>query len=190
VFGLFFGGVPFCRQGLEGIRILLANEPKTGYGVLLLLTVLPAVLVGAALIAWGIWLLVGACDIEIRDGKIATTERAGPFHWTRWRPVESIRRLEVKIIPKWRSTKRFRGKEEIRIGPLSEVGILTIECEDVKPLAVPGYPRDWLRAIADDLAVRLRPVTSTIRSPVQQAVVEVTETVFNQSTDFRQLFPF
>ena len=146
VFGLFFGGVPFCRQGLDGIRILLANEPETGYGVLLLLTVLPPVLVGAALIAWGIWLLVGACDIEIRDGKIATIERAGPFHWTRWRPVECIRRLEVKIIPVIRAAVGLTAVWNVGIGSASGSTGVTNDCGILK-LAMVGAAKSPERAL-------------------------------------------
>jgi hypothetical protein len=47
-------------------------------------------------------------------------------------------------------------KERIKVGPLAESGVLSVECEDDKALVlILGYPRTWLRALADDLAPRL-----------------------------------
>jgi hypothetical protein len=90
-FGLLFSGVPFFLTGLPAIRFLLTGRPEAGLGILPLLSVAPFVFSGAAIAALGVLLLLGCCEVEFRNGKIRTTERAGPFHWTRSRPVESIR---------------------------------------------------------------------------------------------------
>jgi hypothetical protein len=176
-FGLFFGGMPLFLTGVPAIRFMLAGGPGAWFHVLPLLHAAPFVLIGAAILAWGVLMLAGSCEIEIRDGAIRTSERAGPFHWTRSRPVECIRELEIRVHPKWSSIKRFMGKERITIGPPADFGVLRAECEGAKPLAlVLTYPRSWLRAMADDLAERLTPVTSGTFSPVHKAAVEVTET--------------
>jgi len=177
-FGLFFGGMPLFLTGIPAIRFILAGGPGAWLHVLPLLNVAPFVLIGAAIIAWGLLMLAGTCEIEIEEGEIRTIERAGPFHWTRSRPVECIRELEIRVHPKWSSSKRFMGKERIRIGPPADFGVLRAECEGAKPLAlVLSYPRSWLRPLADDIAERLTPVTSGTFSSVQKAAVEVTETL-------------
>jgi hypothetical protein len=176
-FGLVVGGLPFWLTGVPAIQLLLAGGPGVWLHLVALLHVMPFTLIGAALIVWCMLMLFGSCAIEIADGTIRTVERAGPFYWTRSRPVECIRSLDVRFRPKWSSVTRFLRKQQTRIGPPADFGDLRVECEDAKTLTlVLWYPRRWLRPLADDLAERLTPATTPTRFPMQQAAVEVTET--------------
>jgi hypothetical protein len=131
--------------------------------------VVPFVLVGGFFIAGGLrivglglLILAGHSEVEVRRGRLWAVERAGPVRRLRWRAVERVRQLKI--------TQNTRpADDDGRARPpaeppaaLADLGLILAECDRGKPLWVaPGYPRDWLRPLADELARHCQAATAT-----------------------------
>jgi len=105
---------------------------------------LPFFFAGCAPMAIGLFVVMGWCEIELHDGVLRVTERAGPFHWSRRQPVNTINRFNVRVADSV-TTPSFLGG----------LAALDADCGKPKPLLIAlGYPREWLQALGDDLVRR------------------------------------
>jgi hypothetical protein len=103
----------------------------------------PPFLIGLVLLAHGSALFFGHREIEVRDGKLTATERVGPPHWSWWRSLEKIRCLTV----------HSQAYETDPRNAPDRLTMIRLYAEGARTLWVaPGYPQQWLRALADQLA--------------------------------------
>lgn len=92
--------------------------------------------------AIGLAVLIGRCDIELRDGVLHMTERAGFLHGSRRQPVNAIKRFNIRAADAANAP-----------GFLGALAALDADCGKPKPFLIAiGYPREWLHAVGDDLA--------------------------------------
>jgi hypothetical protein len=130
---------------------------------------IPGFLVALSVIGVGLALLCGHTEIEVVDGMIRSIERAGRFRWTRSRPAGDIRRLVVSS-----------GKSETEPSPVRAGGkgpdtfVLKAELAGGKNFWVSlGYPREWLLALARQLAVDCPMARDEVGAPA--AAIEVVD---------------
>jgi hypothetical protein len=141
-FGLCFSGFAvFWMLGATGLWS--GRTPGVGdwlfgaFGI-------PFFLVGLAPVALGMFVLAGRCEVELDGRMLRVTEKSAIFRWR-------LKRLLVSSSP-----AEVNGKPVTK-GPLADVGALVADYGTDKPaLLVLGYPRQWLAALAADLAQRLR----------------------------------
>ncbi len=136
------------------------------FGWLFALWGLPFFLAGFPPMAIGLVVLIGRCEIELRDGVLRMTEWVGPFHWSRRQPVNAIKRFNIRATDS-ANTPGFIG----------DLAALDADCGKPRPLLLAlGYPHEWLRALGDDLARRCNLATADrVLTPGKLAVETVTE---------------
>jgi hypothetical protein len=112
------------------------------FGWIFALWGLPFFIGGLSPVAIGLFMLIGRCEIELRDGALHTTERAGPFHWSRRQPVNAVKRFNIRTADSANAPAFLGG-----------LAALDADCGKPKPFLIAiGYPREWLQALGDDLA--------------------------------------
>ncbi len=105
---------------------------------------LPFFLAGLAPMAIGLFTLFGRCEIELRDGILRTTERAGPIRWSRCQPADAIKRFDLHV-----------ADPATAVNIYSNLARIQSDCGKPMPVLLAlGYPRDWLQTIGDDLTRR------------------------------------
>ncbi len=114
---------------------------------------LPGLVIGLALVAAGVLVLLSRSHTEIliTADDVTAVERLGPARWRWRRPVTGIVRV---VVQKGLGTSSTNGGPERPFG--ENLGSLLIEsASGTKPLWVaPGYPHDMLRPLASELAKR------------------------------------
>ena len=151
VFGTLFSG--FAALWITLTFVLpLGDDLPDAIRWLLPLFGVPFLLVGQAPLALGLWALRGVQEIRLRDDRLSAMLRAGPYRWTRSRPVESIVRL---------AAGEFSGSRTRVLG-MSGVKVI---CTAHKPLFLAGgHPLDTQEALAKDLEERLGLESSPTRT--------------------------
>ncbi len=141
IFGLQFffrglgGGFANVLGGVPGPNWFFILESAVGLAFALLLT------------GGGLFLFAGHSEIELRDGRLLAVEQAGPLRWIRRRSLERIRRFVV-----YTPQVKING-QPADPGVSEHLTLINAECDRSKTLwLAPGYPRAWLRPLADDLA--------------------------------------
>jgi hypothetical protein len=119
----------------------------------------------AGLVPMGIGLLVmfGRCRVDWRDKRLSVLEHAGPIRWRRRlsRPGTSIRKLTVGF-------GASSNGRPVTTGPLAKLAVLVAEFDREKSrMAVLGYPKDWLAALAGDLSARIGAVSTALAPEVE-----------------------
>ncbi|MFA5190498.1 MAG: hypothetical protein WC740_07230 [Verrucomicrobiia bacterium] len=166
----FFGLLPLgvgAFFSLFAVGWMIAAAHGGGFfGWLFAIWGLPFFLAGFPPMAMGLAVLIGRCEIELRDGVLRMTEWAGPFHWSRRQPVNAIKRFNIRAADSANAP-----------GFLGDLAALDADCGKPKPLLLAlGYPREWLQALGDDLAHRCNLATADrILTPGKLAVETVTE---------------
>jgi hypothetical protein len=123
------------------------------------------VLAGCIPGALGLLIAFGRCRIDWRNQRLSVLDYAGPIRWRRRFPKNPVRKFTVNV-----------GGAEITnrpvtSGPLADLGALTAEFESgAKRVVVLGYPRDWLRDLAEDLSTRVGTSISTVNAPPVEVV--------------------
>jgi hypothetical protein len=172
-FGLVLALAP--TWGLSGVaRGIFGNQGNAAilFTILMLLFDVPFLLAGFALIAFGFVLVAGRSVIEITATQLISFESVGSLGWRRRRPLEGLRKFKVEGMAVKRNDK------PVTEGPLSDLAALRGEFKNAKSiLLAPGYPRSWLRLVAEDIA-RRRPETDDVLDPEAESTkVQVVDEV-------------
>lgn len=122
------------------------------WGYLSILLAIPGFLAGAAMIGIALAGMYGHAEIATDDVYIRCSERLGPFSWTRKVRRDGIERLLVHGAGDALKGDRSRSS----FGPFEGLAALKAESRSGKPrwLAT-AYPREWLLAVADQLAMEV-----------------------------------
>jgi hypothetical protein len=121
-------------------------------------------LIGCALFlcAWA-----GHSEVMVRDGELLAIERMGPLHWT-WR--RALERIEGFLV------------HAPSLGPIGRLLVIRAACKGVRALwLAPGYPRDWLRPLADDLCRRCTALQTQSDLSHEAPAIEVDEAIEDQA---------
>ncbi len=173
-FGLVFAG--FAMAWTAGAAWGLLFGAGGGFGWFSV----PFILVGSFFIAGGLsivglglLILAGHSEVEVSRGRLRAVERAGLLRWLRWRAVERVRKLTItRNPPPGKGQGPARPAAEAPAA-LADLGLILAECDRGKPLWVaPGYPRDWLRPLAGELARRC-PLVAPTGEPAPAVAEEV-----------------
>lgn len=150
-FGLLFSG--FAVNWIWGA----AGFASHGDGSFSMMRVLfamfgvPFFIVGLIPMGIGFFILFGHTQIMCGNGMIKTVERAGPLWWTQKRKVAGLERLLVALPTHKMETSRPSNGRTTTLN----LATLMAEFSDSKPLQLAvGYPPEWLRFAADQLAAR------------------------------------
>jgi hypothetical protein len=176
-FGLYFLWTP-GQTVLESIQRLIQGNRDFGT---LLFSLFPLLFVVAGCIPLilGLFVLFGRCRVEWREGTLRSSERVGPFRWTRRMPRKNIQKLEV--IATMSRTGNAPPKE------LENFSLLTVLYEDgTRKFLVLGYPKDWLLAVAQELKSRIGSASLTSESPEVEVVEQLEEPEQKDDSIFEQ----
>jgi len=127
--------------GMERLRILLWPW-------------VPVFVLGLLLVLAGLTPLLGCFEIGVEEERVWRRERLGPI-WLSYskRPRNVVRKVMLVNL-----TQVFTGTNlspEAAAALASNPNALALECEGTSLLwLVRGYPRDWVRALAEDLSRR------------------------------------
>jgi hypothetical protein len=151
-FGVFIASWP-----IQGIWFFLSTgHPPQGsqfwFAVLSPLTCFGPICfpLGGFLMFRGLLTLAGHAEIAVRAGRLCAADRCGPLRWTRRRPLHELRGFRVTYGPAFPAavTSVLRtavGEPTALLADFHKGPTLTV-CRN--------YPRDWLTALATDLARR------------------------------------
>jgi hypothetical protein len=96
---------------------------------------------------WGLALLFGYRELEMRDGYLRTTERVGPLWYGKRWPVVDIQRLDIKGTRLDKSSPKYSEMDSryalLLYTPANKTGTLAW-----------GYPEKMLRQVAEEIAQR------------------------------------
>jgi hypothetical protein len=117
------------------------------------------VVVGLMPATYGLMMMFGRCRIAWRGERLRVTELLGPLRWTRRFPKGDILRFEIGIPPD------EDGKPAVAQGTWAVLGAMRVHIRGQRPRVVAmGYPRSWLKTIADELSTAAR-LSPGARSP-------------------------
>jgi hypothetical protein len=141
-------GLLFCIVPLSWAWELAQAMPGGGFDpflALFLLFLLPFVGGGLVPIAIGLAAVFGHSEVEVRDGKLRSSERIGFLRWSRAKQLEQVHRLVVR--------QPTRPERRSKNDPFSDLVGIWVETDRPKPwIITPGYPRSWLEPLAQELA--------------------------------------
>jgi hypothetical protein len=126
-------------------------------------------------IGLGVFILAGHSSVEVDRGRLRAVEHAGPLRWRRSRQAGQVRRLTVA------QTDRRDEHQDALAGVGAAAGLSTIvaECDPGGRMwLAPGYPRTWLRPLAEELARRCQTVTDAGTLTAAPAVSEQVDPIF------------
>jgi hypothetical protein len=131
----------------------------------------PFFVIGLALLAFGLDLLLGHSEIELRCDQLRSMECCGPLRFSRRHAIGSFRRIVVSTVA--------RGKDEQVVGqPLpDELVVIQAECESANKSTVLAwaYPRAWLEPVANDLARRLNLALGATDANAERPLIKVVQ---------------
>ena len=153
----------------------ILTQGQSGWGPFDLIFVVIPLLMGLVPIALGLMIYKGHCEIVVTRDRVRVTERAGLFRWSRSKPRDVIKHLEVLHS----SRKNPLAAEN----PLSDLAAIKADCGNKGPfLLAAGYPVALLRGLADELAERLdRPSRNKLVDDRDEPGVTVRERVISSS---------
>ncbi len=176
VFGCAFAGFAVFWM-VTALGLSQKGDFQTG-GIIFALFGLPVLGVGLGIIGFGIFILCGHTELQVRREELLARERGGPFWWTRRIPSKDIRRFTLAA-----EAVRVNG-QPVQSGPLADSGVLCAEVGAAKPrLVAVGYPKAWLAALAERLNADLATQTGTAPLP---PTVMAALTLGRTSPDVRQ----
>lgn len=104
----------------------------------------------------GLFILAGHSEVELSGGTLYAIECCGPLRWTWRHSTSGLRRFFLSA-----GLESLNAFGRLSIGPLRTRYVITPEWQPavgdprLRPLwLAPGYPREWLVALAEDLARR------------------------------------
>ena len=102
--------------------------------------------VGGFFLWFGLSVLFGHTEVTVRGGRLAWGERVGWLRWGHSRPLDRVTGFSVEY------GSAGAGAKVRPPAQLSDVGKLQVACGGRTAAICGGYPRPWLRALADELA--------------------------------------
>ena len=138
---------------------------------------LPFLIAGMVPLGLGAFVLYGRSEVRVAHGKLVNIERAFPFRWSWSRNISEITRLSVS-----QDAVKVNDKP-ITEGPLAKLATIAARTKAHRPMLVaPGYPREWLRTMADELAYRCQTESDSLFVETDQPI-EVVEENLGKSED-------
>lgn len=137
---------------IEGLRGQLSPERTLLWLGGLLISEL-ACRLGLAVLSAGSFLLPGHSEIELRDGTLHARECYGLLRWTSTHSIANLRRFFVsEALGSWTIfASRLSGQHSV----ITPEWTAAVDGQAPRPMwLAPGYPREWLLALAEDLARR------------------------------------
>lgn len=183
IFGLFCTGFALVWMKMASGAMFSSGGQFHWPGLFFVLFGAPFVLAGLAPVCIGLFILAGHSEIELRGGTLRAIERAGPARWSRKLPIDRIRRFNVTSARTSGLASNPRQALPPALGTLAGFSIILIEMDGRPPLkAAPAYPRDWLEALARDLADRARrnDLTVSVDEPRGIEVVQTSSTLLDE----------
>jgi uncharacterized membrane protein YhaH (DUF805 family) len=141
------------------------QQSGQGFEIVSVIGLLIFVTAGCIPGALGFLIAFGRCRVDWRNQRLSVLEYAGPIRWRRRFPKNPVRKFTVNV-----------GGAEITnrpvtSGPLADLGALTAEFESgAKRVVMLGYPRDWLRDLAEDLSTHVGASISSVNAPPVEVV--------------------
>ena len=126
---------------------------------------IPFLLGGLIPEAIGLLILFGRGRVEWKEGRLRATEILGPFRWTRKLPAKPIARLEVAA-----PTNVDRQGQPAPQAMERFSGMMVVYEDSTKKLLVLGYPKDWVRDVANELKGFVGGAVSAVNAPAVQVV--------------------
>lgn len=121
----------------------------------------------------GAFVLYGHSEVRVGHGQLVDVERAFPFRWSWSRNIDEIERLSVSL-----DGVKVNNKP-VTEGPLANLSTIAAKGGSRKPMLVaPGYPREWLRPLADELAHRCDAHSDSLFASSDESQIEVVEENF------------
>jgi hypothetical protein len=161
----FFGLIPLAI-GISGIALLIwftktaiQNIGETGLRPFLVFLALIAVW-GVIFVLWpimrlGLFALAGHTRIVISGDRLTLSERCGPIRWTRRCRLYRVK--EIGLSGPEDGVVRINGRPSDAFPEAAGTGFLIFKTtKKGLPLMVLGYPRQWLDALGNDIASRIR----------------------------------
>ena len=103
-------------------------------------------LAGLVPMAIGLVILFGRCRVEWRNGRLRSSERLGPFYWTRRLP----KKLIARFLAAGPTIQNGGGAPSSKA--LARMSSLIVQFEDgSQQWLVAGYPQEWLVGVAQTL---------------------------------------
>ncbi len=175
VLGAFFVGVPGWAMGWPALQELASDAPLATKGAraLLVLFTLPFVLIGLGVGA-GPWIiLLSRTKLYLEQDELRVFRGIGPLGFSRRRTTRGITGLEIEV-----GTSRTNGGPR---KPMNNFATLVANYGDeAKPFHVAvGYPREFLRDLADLLRDKLQPRGWTTAEPT----LTITESLSDDEDD-------
>jgi len=161
-FGLLFVLIPLnMARGIVGDLIDAQGSDQIFH--LIFLAFISIFFLGAAIpVAIGLAALVGRNAVELRDGRLRSVERIGPFWKTHKRKLKDITRLEVvSVVGKVITPGTDDGGTPNHTPPRHDVAGLRAHGlhagQEATMLVAWGYPRALMRELADAIATDALP---------------------------------
>ncbi len=164
--GALYLGTILCAAPLTPIY-----KAAVGDGFDWLLGLVPALFaVKGGIFLWklGVLILGGHSEIELDAGTLRAIECCGPVRWTWQRRIAELRRFFVS-----EAVPQLTPFTTAPLGALGKLCVITPEWQPIVGVAktrpmrlAPGYPREWVVALADDLARRCAPADAALPAPV------------------------
>ncbi|NBC11243.1 MAG: hypothetical protein GVY24_05825 [Planctomycetes bacterium] len=140
----------------------------------------PFVLVGGFVASLGLAVMFGRNAVEIDRGRVKAIERVGLFRWSRKRPIEAVRKIEV-VSGGGKGSGRVARDDGSGLTGLSG---MRAECDGHKALMLAwGYPRAMLLALADAVADEANADRPARLVDDEESRVRVVERELDLSTD-------
>lgn len=181
-FGIgMMGFVAFWTVGfVGGLRQVLGE-----WGWLAGLFAIPFIIGALSVIALGLAVLVGRSQLRVTDRHLIAVEKLGWLGWRRRIQRTAVARL--KVFAGFSGTVNGEPREFIGSQQFS---VLVAELHNGKSqILVPGYPRDWLLALANQLASQLAIDAESSGDGVTVVPVEVVDSAVLDRSEFDRFEP-
>jgi hypothetical protein len=162
LFGILFVASPLSWWS-RSLFILL--QGKGGVGEVITVAFLSVFCWFGLMPFWiGLFIVCGRCRVEWRDGRLSTTEVAGPIRWRRKFQKTALRKISVI-----KGNPKTNGQP--MKGAVPGFGAIGVEFEKGKNrLLALGYPGEWLEALAKDLSERVAVPWNHTAPPVVEVI--------------------
>ena len=149
-FGICFDWVPAKMFWQNFAHAPATTSGSGGFYIVSILFEGGFLLGGLIPVVMGLVMLFGRCRVEWREGRLRSSERLGPFHWTRRLPKKPIARLlaagPTAPNPSDGAVPRSRPRTDPTLSSLA-----VLYADGSKQALVLGYPQAWLVGVAQQL---------------------------------------
>jgi hypothetical protein len=163
IFGLIFEASPL---------IAVVAAIAKGENLIFVLFAVPFLIGGIIPLAIGVLALFGHTEVEVSENRISVLETAGPVRWGRSRTANGLEKFQVLGPgPTGESHPALSGKTP------DLAAIAAIFGPGKRMLVAPGYPTQWLVALANELAAKLLAAAPGTAAAAKAPEVEVIDSL-------------